>query len=91
MSFFNYWCFILKEYGGIDLKNSEFIEIAPDTHITKCSVKLGVIKEEEAESLSKEQISERWRDVLKDSDINPIDMHPPLWFWSRNGFLFDLG
>lgn len=87
---FNYWCFILKEYGGIVLKNSEFIEIAPDTHITKCSVKLGVIKEEESEVLSKEQISERWREILKNSNINPIDMHPPLWFWSRNGFLFEL-
>ena len=87
---FNYWCFILKEYGKINLKNSEFIEIAPDTHVTKCSVKLGVISPEEAESLSKEQISERWKNLLHGSGINPIDMHPPLWFWSRNGFLFNL-
>jgi len=87
---FNYWCFILKSYAGVNLRNSEFIEIAPDTHVTQCSVILGVINREESEKLSKEEISKRWREVLKDSGINPIDMHPPLWFWSRNGFIFQL-
>ena len=87
---FNYWCFILKEYCKVNLANSEFIEIAPDTHITQGSVKLGVITEEETKSLKKEQISEKWRELLKNSGINPIDMHPPLWFWSRKGFVYDL-
>ena len=72
------------------LKNVEFIEIAPDTHVTQCSVKLGVITEKEAETLSKDAISNRWREVLKDSGIAPIEMHPPLWFWSRNGFIFKI-
>ena len=87
---FNYWCFIVQAYGKIKLKNAEYIEIAPDTHITQCSVKLGVISQEESESFTKEKISERWREVLKGSGINPIDMHPPLWFWSRNNFQFKL-
>ncbi len=87
---FNYWSFIIQEYGKVKLKNSEFIEIAPDTHITKCSVILGVINEKEAGNLSKEKISEKWRDVLKGTGINPIDMHSPLWFWSRNSFQYKL-
>lgn len=87
---FNYWSFILGEYVKIKLKNKEYIDIAPDTHITKCSFILGVITEKESEILSKEEISERWRDLLKGSDISPIDMHPPLWFWSRNGFIYKL-
>lgn len=86
---FNYWSFIISTYGKINLKNRDQIDIAPDTHITQCSVKLAVITQEESEKLSKEQISERWREILKGSDIDPIDMHPPLWFWSRNGFIFD--
>lgn len=85
---FNYWSFIIGAYGGLSLKNRDRIEIAPDTHITRCSVKLGVISEQEAEDLGKEAISERWREALKGSGIDPIDMHPPLWFWSRNGFVF---
>ncbi|MCU0660396.1 MAG: hypothetical protein MUD00_02165 [Candidatus Pacebacteria bacterium] len=87
---FNYWSFILSTYGKVKLKNRDQIEIAPDTHITQCSIKLGVITQKEATDLSRDQISERWRELLKDSGIDPIDMHPPLWFWSRNGFLYEL-
>lgn len=87
---FNYWSFIITTYGGVELSNREHIEIAPDTHITQCSVKLGVVSEVEAEALTKELISERWRNMLAGSGIDPIDMHPPLWFWSRNGFLIEV-
>ena len=87
---FNYWSFIIQKYGKIKLKNSEFIEIAPDTHITKCSVILGVISQEESQSLTKEKISEIWRELLHGTGLNPIDLHPPLWFWSRNNFQFKL-
>jgi len=87
---FNYWCFILREYGKINLKNDEYIEIAPDTHITQCSVKLGIITPEEAATVSKEIISARWRSILEHTAIKPIEMHPPLWFWSRNNFQFQL-
>ena len=87
---FNYWSFIIQEYCDVQLKNSEFIEIAPDTHIIKCSVILGVITKEESEILSREKMSERWRELLHGTGINPINMHPPLWFWSRNDFQFKL-
>jgi hypothetical protein len=87
---FNYWSFIIQEYGKIKLKNSEFIEIAPDTHITKCSVILGVITQKEAQILTKEKISQKWRELLSGTGINPIDLHPPLWFWSRNNFQFKI-
>ncbi len=85
---FNYWSFIISTYGGVSLKNRDQIDIAPDTHITQCSVRIGIITQEEAERLSKEQLSAIWRDRLSGSGIDPIDMHPPLWFWSRNGFIF---
>jgi len=87
---FNYWSFIISTYGMVDLKNREYIEIAPDTHILKCSERLGVITQEEANKLSKEEISQKWRDLFSGSGIDPIDMHAPLWFWSKNGFIFDL-
>lgn len=87
---FNYWSFIISTYGNILLKNRDEIDIAPDTHITKCSVLLGVITEKESKVFTKEQVSKRWKDLLHGSGIDPIDMHPPLWFWSHNGFLFEL-
>jgi len=87
---FNYWSFIISTYGKVKLKNRDQIEIAPDTHITQCSIKLKIITKGEAETLTKDKISARWRKILKDSGIDPIDMHPPLWFWSRNGFIFKI-
>jgi len=87
---FNYWSFILTEYGKIKLKNAEYIEIAPDTHVIKCSIKLGLISGIEAEKITREELSGRWRRALSGSGINPIVMHPPLWFWSRNGFKYKL-
>lgn len=87
---FNYWSFIIQEYGGIVLSNSHQISVAPDTHIIKCSIKLGVISESEAEIISRDAIAERWREVLEGSGLNPIEVHPALWFWSRGGFKYSL-
>lgn len=87
---FHYWSYILGEYCDVQLRNKEFIEIAPDTHIIKCSILLGVISETEAKILSKDQISTKWRLALKDSVLSPIDMHSPLWFWSKNNFMYKI-
>ena len=85
---FNYWSFIIQEYGGLSLSDSDQISIAPDTHIIQCSVKLGLITSEEAKSLTRDEIAELWREVLQGSGIMPIEMHPALWFWSRGGFAY---
>ena len=87
---FHYWSYILGEYCSITLKNKNFIEIAPDTHVIKCSIILGVLNEKEAFTLTRDAISARWREVLKDSELSPIDMHSPLWFWSKNNFSYSL-
>ena len=83
---FNYWTYIIQEYGDIKLKNNKYISIAPDTHIIKASVRLGVISKIEANKLPREKIANRWFELLKDTEITPIEMHLPLWFWSRGGF-----
>jgi hypothetical protein len=87
---FNYWSFIMSTYGKLVLTHRDHIEIAPDTHITQCSIRLGVITAEEALTLTKDAISEKWRLLLATSGIDPIDMHSPLWFWSRNGFVWEV-
>jgi len=83
---FNYWSYILTKYCDIDLENRNYIEIAPDTHVLQASVKLGVIKSEDIDKISREEVSSIWRELLKGTDIDPIDVHSPLWFWSRGGF-----
>jgi hypothetical protein len=87
---FHYWSHILGEYCGVELKNRQFIQIAPDTHVVQCSIRLGLVSEAEAKTMSRDEISETWRKVLRGTGLNPIDMHSPLWFWSRNGFVYKL-
>jgi len=87
---FNYWAFIISTYGEVNLKNRSFIEIAPDTHIIQASIKLGVIAKSQASKLSREKISAIWREQLQNTGIDPIDLHSPLWFWSRKKFQYKL-
>lgn len=87
---FHYWSYILGEYCQVTLRNREFIQIAPDTHVIKCSILLGVLTEDEALSMKRDDISTRWREVLDGTGLSPIDMHSPLWFWSKNNFSYKL-
>lgn len=87
---FHYWSYILVEYCEVNLKNRQQIEIAPDTHVLQASVKLGVLRPSEAEKLSRDEVSQRWRELLAESKLSPIDMHSPLWFWSRNSFQYKI-
>lgn len=87
---FNYRSSILQSYCNIKLKNSEFIEIALDTHVSKASIKLWIITQTQADTLPKEQIYIIRRELLWWTWINPADMHSPLWFWSRNNFLYQI-
>jgi hypothetical protein len=83
---FNYWAYILTQYCDVTLKNRSLIEIAPDTHVIQASEKLGVLQLNEVENISRDEVSRRWRVLLEGTGIDPIDVHSPLWFWSRGGF-----
>ncbi len=86
---FNYWAFILGVKCGVQFKNKEYIDIAVDSHVLRCSVALGVVAAEEATTLPTEKVAERWRYSLQGSGIAPTDLNVPLWFWSRNGVAFE--
>ncbi len=86
---FNYWMYIMSRYGEVELKNRSYIEIAPDTHVIQASVRLGVIEQNQADNLDRDSISKIWRKLLEGSGIDPIDVHSPLWFWSRSGFEYE--
>lgn len=79
----NYWLFVLLQYTDIPLVNRAALSIAPDTHVMQASAKLGLI--DEAQN-SPTLCAEAWEDLLEDSKMLPIDMHTPLWLWSRGGF-----
>lgn len=84
---FNFWCYILGVYCQVDFKNKHAIDIAVDSHIRRASVVLGVVSEQEVQHLSVAAIADRWRKTLGNSEIAPVDLNVPLWFWSRSGFV----
>lgn len=79
----NYWLYILSRYTDLKLTNMHEISIIPDTHVIQCSIRLGLV----GSDATSEQVAEAWKELLKDSELTPVDMHPVLWNWSRNGFL----
>lgn len=79
----NYWLYILSQYTDIKLRNMHKISIIPDTHVIQCSVHLGLVDEK----ATPEQVAAAWEELLQDSHLTPVEVHPVLWNWSRNNFL----
>lgn len=78
----NYWLYILSQYTDVALSNMDHISIIPDTHVIQCSIKLGVVDTK----ANSERVATAWRELLNDTPLSPVDMHPVLWNWSRNNF-----
>lgn len=83
----NYWLYVLEQYTDIKFVDRENITVAPDTHVVQASTRLGVISEEEAGySNVQELLASRWAELLKGTELVPIDVHTPMWLWSRGKF-----
>lgn len=83
----NYWLYVLEQYTDIEFVDRENITVAPDTHVIQASQKLGVITAEESQLASVQiLLAERWENLLEGTDLKPIDVHTPMWLWSRGKF-----
>ena len=83
----NYWMYVIWEYTDRKYKNIENLTVAPDTHVCKATHKLGLINDDEFNSSNVRQIViDKWKELFKDTKYKSIDIHTPLWLWSRNGF-----
>lgn len=83
----NYWLYVIYQYTDRNYKNIESLTVAPDTHVCKATHKLGLINDDEFNSGNVQLIViDRWKDLFENTNYKPIDIHTPLWLWSRNGF-----
>ncbi len=83
----NYWMYVLYQYTDRTYQNLEDLTVAADTHVCKATYRLGLITEEQFSSSHVQQdVMDAWNCFLKDTPYKPIDVHTPLWLWSRNGF-----
>jgi len=79
----NYWLYVLCQYTTLPLKNREALSVAPDTHVIQASQRLGLFME----TTSPEEVARAWSRELAGTGVAPIDIHTPLWLWSRGGFI----
>lgn len=84
----NYWLYVMLSYTQLGLTEKSALNVAPDTHVINASAILGVITDEEKERPdARDMVADRWKELLSDTGLDPIDIHTPLWLWSRAGFV----
>ena len=87
----NYWLYVISQYTEVVFADKENITVAPDTHVLQASVRLGLIEPDEMSNPNiREIVSDLWNIVFAETSLNPIDIHTPLWLWSRSGFIVDV-
>lgn len=87
----NYWLYVMEQYTDVKFIDRENITVAPDTHVIQASAKLGIISLEEVLKANVQEIvAKRWQEVLKGTDLVPIDVHTPMWLWSRGKFKVEI-
>lgn len=83
----NYWLFVMQKYTDLSFVDRDQITVAPDTHVIQASVKFGLISPEEANRADTQKlVADRWNALLAHTGLQPIDVHTPLWLWSRRKF-----
>lgn len=81
----------MEQYTDAAFADREHITVAPDTHVIQASEKLGVISLKEAERSDVQRLTAaRWEELLKGTEYVPIDIHTPMWLWSRGKFQIKL-
>ncbi len=87
----NYWLYVMEQYTDVKFVDRENITVAPDTHVIQASERLGVITAEETtQSNVQEIVASRWQELLEGTDLVPIDVHTPMWLWSRGKFVVEI-
>lgn len=82
-----YWLYVINTYTNAELSGKDHLTVAPDTHVIQATARLGLIDPNlPGNSKLQNLVNESWKEVLAGSGIALIDIHTPLWLWSRSGF-----
>lgn len=84
---FNYWLFVLERYTDLTLGKRHLLSIAPDTHVVQATLRLELLDRTGVRDADLSQtVAQVWEAMLTGTEFLPIDVHTPLWLWSRAGF-----
>jgi hypothetical protein len=83
----NYWLYVMESYTDVVLRNRHLLSVAPDTHVMQSTKRLGLVDPRlPKDSTGQQVVADAWRRVLRNTGLEPIDVHTPLWLWSKAGF-----
>jgi hypothetical protein len=82
----NYWLYVMTAYTDLPFTNKKALSVAADTHVIQATIRLGLIDAVNDNTLLRHDVAMVWHNLLQTTDIAPIDIHTPLWLWSRNNF-----
>ena len=83
----NYWLYVMMNRTDAVFPDSHLLTVSPDTHVLQASVKLGLITQEQADKSDGRRVTaEVWQALLVGSPWHSLDVHTPLWLWSRGKF-----
>ena len=89
----SYWLYVISQYTDAPLTGMDALTIAPDTHVIQATIKLGLLLDETLprDGVQVQQaVNQAWKELLAGSELALIDLHTPLWLWSRSGFQVEL-
>jgi len=80
-----------KTYRDVDTADVFDVNAVIDTHVIQASERLGLITSKETGMGNVQEIvANRWKEVLMETDLVPIDVHTPMWLWSRGKFKVEI-
>ena len=83
----NYWLYVMMNRTDAVFPDRHLLTVSPDTHVLQASVKLGLITQEQADKSDGRRVTaEAWQKLLAGSPGHSLDVHTPLWLWSRGKF-----
>lgn len=87
----NYWLYVMEQYTNIRFEDRCNITVAPDTHVIQASERLGVVTTEEVLQANVQMlVADRWAELSMETKYDPIDIHTPMWLWSRGKFQVEI-
>lgn len=83
----NYWLHVMERYTDVSLENRQAISVAPDTHVIQASIRLGLVRPDlRSSNRIQGMVNEAWSSIISGTDLVLIDVHGPLWLWSKSSF-----
>jgi hypothetical protein len=83
----NYWLYVMSSYMAWPLTGRAALSVAPDRHVVAGAIRLGLVSAHVTPASGMPLlVAERFAELLAGTELSPIDLHTPLWLWSRAGF-----